>query len=341
MTGYLATRGGFLPLPLVITEPALGFGGGLGAIFFHGGNPLRAQQAAAEQRRMTPPSISGAVGFATENGSKGGAAAHFGVWRDDHIRYVGIAGAASLNLDYWGLPSRPLEDPFRYNVEGALIIQRMLFRLGDSPLMLGGEWSWSTQRAEFDALSPPDQPARIDQDDSGVGMIAEYETLDNILTPRRGLKLRLLAKVFSEALGGDNDRQTLDAEGFGYVPIGKRVIAGFRGDLTFSDGDTPFYLLPYLNARGLPALKYLGKHAALAETEIRWNVRGRWTAVGFGAMGITAESTSDLRLSDGVGTYGAGFRYLLAEGLGLQAGVDYARGPDDDGIYIIVGSSWR
>lgn len=342
MSAYLATRGAFLPTPIIVTEPAVGYGGGLAAIFFHGGNPLQRQREQA-RGHFVPPSISAVAALATENGTKGGAAGHFGVWRGDRIRYIGGAGAATLNLDYWGSSGRPLDEPLRYNVEASAIVQRLLFRLGDSPVMLGGEWTWSTQEAEFRSANlPPDAPPRkLDLTDSGLGVVGEFETLDNIFTPNAGMKGRVRGKIFSEAIGGDNDRELLDVEGFGYIPIRDRFILGIRGDLAFSDGDTPFYLLPYVTLRGVPALKYAGKHVAVGELEARWMFLGRWSAVGFGGIGSAAKTVSALGSEDSVGSYGVGFRYLIAERLGLQAGLDYGRSPDDDAIYIIVGSAWR
>ena len=37
---------------------------------------------------------------------------------------------------------------------------------------------------------------------------------------------------------------------------------------------------------------------------------------------------------------GLGFRYRLARKLGLQSGIDIARGPEDTSIYLTVGSAW-
>lgn len=342
MSGYLATRGGFLPVPIVITEPAVGYGGGLGAAFFHGGNPFRPGRPASEGG-FVPPSISAAGAFATENGSKGGGGGHFGVWKNDRIRYIGAVGGASLNLDWWGTPERPLDEPLTYNVEGAILVQRLMFRVGDSPFMLGGEASYSTQKAKFDtfALPPGSPPRSLDQDDAGVAALAEYETLDNLFSPNRGIKARVRGKIFSESLGGDNDRETLDVEGFGYVTLRPDLILGARADFCLSNGDTPFYLLPYLSMRGLPALKYAGKHAVLGELELRWDITRRWSLVGFGGSGRTASSFGELDSADGTQAFGGGFRYLIAERLGLRAGIDYGQGPDDSAIYFIVGNAWR
>jgi hypothetical protein len=37
---------------------------------------------------------------------------------------------------------------------------------------------------------------------------------------------------------------------------------------------------------------------------------------------------------------GFGFRYLIARVLGIQAGIDVARGPEKNAFYIVFGSSW-
>jgi hypothetical protein len=42
-----------------------------------------------------------------------------------------------------------------------------------------------------------------------------------------------------------------------------------------------------------------------------------------------------------VKTWGAGFRYLVARRLGIYAGLDLARGPEDTVLYIQAGSAWR
>ena len=40
-------------------------------------------------------------------------------------------------------------------------------------------------------------------------------------------------------------------------------------------------------------------------------------------------------------TVGGGVRYLIARRLGLQAGIDVAKGPEDTVFYLTVGSAWR
>jgi hypothetical protein len=60
--------------------------------------------------------------------------------------------------------------------------------------------------------------------------------------------------------------------------------------------------------------------------------------VGFVGLGWTAGGTSDDNGPFAAG--GGGIRYLLARRLGMQVGVDVARGPEDTAFHIIVGSAW-
>jgi hypothetical protein len=94
----------------------------------------------------------------------------------------------------------------------------------------------------------------------------------------------------------------------------------------------PFYQLPFIDMRGIPAVRYQDDEVALLEAELRWNVTPRWAFVGFLGSGHAAETVS---------AGGVGFRYLVARRLGLYMGVDLAKGPEDTAIYIQAGSAWR
>jgi len=53
---FLLDKKGFLPVPIVITEPAVGFGGGAALLFFR--ESLREREAYVKPgERLTPPDI--------------------------------------------------------------------------------------------------------------------------------------------------------------------------------------------------------------------------------------------------------------------------------------------
>ncbi len=88
---WLIDQKGFLPVPVIITEPAVGYGAGAGLLFFH--QSVRdAQKAKVEKEDEVlslPPSISGLFGAYTENDSWFAGGGHFGSWKDDTVRYTG------------------------------------------------------------------------------------------------------------------------------------------------------------------------------------------------------------------------------------------------------------
>jgi hypothetical protein len=73
---------------------------------------------------------------------------------------------------------------------------------------------------------------------------------------------------------------------------------------------------------------------------LRWDVTARWTLLGFGGTGFVADDLHEIEHSQGVGAGGLGFRYLIARTFDLRLGLDVAAGPEDQAIYVSVGTGW-
>ena len=84
----------------------------------------------------------------------------------------------------------------------------------------------------------------------------------------------------------------------------------------------------------------MGNHAVTVEIEPRWKLDERWSVVGFAGAGRAARDLSQLKNGESIYNYGFGFRYLLARSLGLAAGIDLARGPEDTVLSLTFGSAW-
>ena len=104
--------------------------------------------------------------------------------------------------------------------------------------------------------------------------------------------------------------------------------------------DPPFYLLPYVGLRGVPAARYQGTITLVAETEQRIDLTRRWSAVAFGGVGKAFDAWGEADQSDLVYGAGGGFRYLAARQFNLRMGIDIARGPEEWAWYIVFGSAW-
>jgi len=86
VSSFLENPHGFLPIPIVVTEPAIGYGGGAAGMF------LRPRKEAGEEG-WARPDISALGAFATENGTKGAFAGDSSRWLDGRLRT--LVGAAT------------------------------------------------------------------------------------------------------------------------------------------------------------------------------------------------------------------------------------------------------
>jgi hypothetical protein len=338
---YLLNRKGVLPIPIIITEPALGYGGGLFITFF--------SQSMAERARTTgrfaPPTVTGGGGFYTSNGSYGGTAFVFHPFRQDRFRLLAALGGASLNLDFFGFdPEGPLADnPIAYTIEPLFAFTRFQGRVSTTPLFVGLQYSYLRTKSRFEGTVPPEIEAfELDEVVGGFGGGLEFDTRDNLLDARRGVDFTATGMWFGPSLGGDESFALFDIQGLLYGQPTPRWGYGLRVESGLSSGDPPFFEKPSLSMRGLPAVKYLNNTTLLGEAELRYSTDTRWTLLAFGGGGRVAASWHDLDEASSVFAGGTGFRYLMARQLGLSSGLDFAWGPGGEfAFYIQMGSAWR
>ena len=329
---------GFVPLANIITEPALDIGG-LGALVFikrkfdDQGNP-----------KPVPPDIYGLGGMGTANGSWGLGGAYLGYWKEDRLRYRGAAGYGSFNLDYYRTGLLGNERRFAFNIQGFILVQEVSFRLLKAPLFAGLQYTFSDNKAEFESdlnlEIPGVNPGFLDTRTGGLGPLLTYDSRDNLFTPNKGLKAQLLWQYYDEIFGGKPRFHRFHTFMLGYVAFNPRLVGSIRLDARFASERTPFYSLPYVELRGVPALRYQGNQVYVVETEERWNFNKRWSVVGFAGWGKGIFEEEEFSEADNAWNMGGGIRYLLARLFGLYAGADIARGPEDWAFYIVFGSSW-
>jgi len=344
MSGWLLDRHGFLPVPIIITDPAVGYGGGVALTFFHRpkGSPIT-RTGPDGKPQMIAPNIVGAMAMKTENGSQAYGAGGMLHFREDTWRYKGGVAKADMNLDFYTsgrlLPPRKVA----MNIEGLMSFQQVSRRLGAHDLYLSGQWIYMDMDPRPEALSDKDYFDDLDfeQVSSGLGMALEYDSRDNMFTPSRGYLFKGDANFYLPGIGSDVTFQSYRTYGYGYWPIGQHLILGGRADMRHVDGDVPFYRLPYIDLRGIPSARYQDDTTGVLETELRWNMTPRWAVIGFIGAGRAWGSRASFDDASTAVSKGVGARYLIARQLGLYVGADYAWGPEDQTVIIQVGSAWR
>jgi hypothetical protein len=338
---WLLDRKGFLPVPIVITEPAIGYGGGAALLWF--GESIREHSAGRE--RLSPPNIYGAALAATENGTQVAGAFGMVTFGDEHWRWRGGLGHPDINIDFYGAGGELDTGDFKigYNVKGWLSTQQLMRRLGESENFIGGRWIYFDLNARFDAAQPPAALPSNGRDvrSSGLGAFFEHDSRDNFFTASRGWKGYVEAMAYTPDIGSDREYQTYRAHAFGYLPVGERFVFGGRFDARAARGDVPFYQLPFIDLRGIPIARYQDESVAIVETELRWNVNHRWALVAFAGSGRTWGTSTSFDEGEDASAWGGGFRRLVARRLGIYMGIDVAQGPEDTAFYIQAGSAWR
>lgn len=336
--GWIGTRTGILPVPSVITEPAIGYGGGLALVWIHGGGMagLRDAPPGVTGRPVTPD-ISAAAGAATENGTWAATLLHVGFWKDDRWRYTGLVARISPKLDTYDAAG----NPYLFNLDGWTVYQELRRRVGRTDLFLGARFVFLDATTTFEAARPPDIPnPQFGTRDSGLGAVAEYDTRNNIFTPSSGIQLKASAMFYGSYLGGDHDYRRYTADGFFFWDVSPRLVLASRLRTQSVPGDAPFYARPFIRLRGIPTMRYQGETAISLDGEARFNVARRWWLVGFAGGGWTNAGTVRALEDQSVHAGGFGFRYLIARVLGIQCGIDIARGPERTAFYVVFGSSW-
>jgi len=345
MSRFIETRTGFVPILAPVTEPAVGYGAAGGLVFFHRREKEPMPDPATDgEGRMQPPSLTAVGGFATENGSWGVFGGHRGVWKGDRIRYLGGFGYASLQLAFYGTGPQTSSISREFEIHTVPFVQDLGLRIPGSDFFAGMRYVFVASDVTF--KPGRDIPGATDRDwtwDSKIGGLIpylEYDSRDNFFTPSRGIHAKASLAFFDEVFGGDFDYRELHAKAVGYWPVLPTVVAGLRADGQFVTGAAPFYALPFVQLRGIPAMRYQGTDVVVLETEERWMVTPRWGLVGFAGIGKAADGLEALDDAETVWNAGGGFRYLTAREFGLQTGIDVARGPEQWAIYVVFGNSW-
>lgn len=337
ISGFLDEKFGFLPVVLPITEPAVGYGAGVGLGFIS--KPL--DQTASEYDR---PNITMVGGMATENGSWGALAGDYRHWLDGRLQTLAGVVYASVNLDFYGIgKDRLLTDaPLRYNLEPKGGLLQAKHRIGESRLMGGLSYAFANTEVSFKA--PDGTPGLPDfRSQSNVGGFTPsltYDTRNNIFTPDRGTYLEASVGLFSAALGGDDEFQRAQLIAMQFLPLHPKLVLGLRSQAAASFGNEPFYLRPFISLRGAPVMRYQGETVLQGEAELRWQFWRRFSLVGFVGGGAAWNDFERFDNMHSVVTGGTGFRYELARKYGFHAGMDVAFGPDSTAVYIQFGSAW-
>ena len=352
---------GFLPVPIIITDPAVEGGAGMMGVFFHESEEDQAKRLEAMQgsdkaaAHLLPPSASVLAAAYTGNDSWFVGAGHMAFWDRGNIRYTGGLGHGDVNLDFYGFGDAQLPSAIELNTKASGVFQSIRMRIGESPLFVGilqRAISARMQPSSFEALDASNLPDPVKEQirnaltfetkTSGLGLVAEYDTRDNVFSPKEGYLYSLKWVRFDDAIGSDVDYNLTILEGLNYWRLNNDLRMGLKlySENVDPRGFLPPFATPNMSSRGIPAGRYQGNHVQQSEVEVQYEIGFRWEVLAFLGAGRVANDLNELGDANSLVNKGAGFRYHVARRYGFFMGLDLARGPEDTVWYIQAGSAW-
>lgn len=338
-------RGRFLALPFVITEPAIGEGLGGGLVYFHrktdterpkitNGKSLKK----TGKRPKPPPTASGAFGMYTNNGTYAFGLGHARTFRNDTYRYMGAIAGLSVNATLY-------EDdiPYDFNLDGGVFYSNLERRVGTGDFFVGVSFSYLDATTVFET-GPTIQPLSDETGDSftdvGVAVSGIYDNRDDSMMPSTGYLVDLTVWRYDDAIGGDFNYWSSRFKVNYFRQLHEKFVLGLRFDIATASGDIPFYAVPFVPLRGIPAMRYQGETAGVVEIEGRYDFAKRWSAVAFAGKGFLNEGDSATGTDDNMWAGGVGIRFLALKEQNFWLGLDIAQGPEDQAWYVQMGHPW-
>lgn len=219
------------------------------------------------------------------------------------------------------------------------LVGRRVDRPTGGRLLTGLLLDW--RRESFQELEAGFPLPGHDGEDRGLGLDLRFDGRDDTVWPRSGRWARLLASSHGGLFGGDwrYSRWLLDLRG--YRPLAGGVLAG-QFALEDRGGSPGFRQLARMGEflRAYSGARYLDRALAAARVEWRRALFGRAGFVLFAGAGAVGPALDRLAGSPLRPSVGAGGRWEMIQGTGLNLRLDGAFGDGSSAVYIRLGEEF-
>ena len=288
-------RGALVAAPLPLVSPAIGSGiiPVLGYIF-----PFQ------EKDKVSPPSVVGAAGLITNNGSRGFALGGDLYMKED--RYELKAAYFHGNIDYnlYGVGyvngNAGLKLPLEQT--GQLFFIEFLRNIGWK-VFVGGRFVTGNSVVTIRPTSgdtPPIPPdVGLTTNLRAIGMEVVRDTRPNRFYPLKGSLADFTGDFFAQSLGSKYSFQSYKVTFNKYWSLADKQVLAYNGFFCATGGQPPFYgnCIYGTNSelRGYTAGRYLDRYMFATQLEYRLVLPWRLGLVGFGGLGEVAPGGDGFR----------------------------------------------
>lgn len=339
LSEYIIKIHGFIPVPMIITEPAVGnFGIAMGLVFI-------SPRATKDDKRGTLfPDLTAAFGLYTLNKTWGAGLFRMGSFPKVGLRYRIGGGYVDAKLNFYREINDTHELKMLINLKpwvGMLEMSKNIYR---NKIFGGLNYLYGNTTLQYDFQNIPDEIKDIYETEKTTATLSPFVDLDyrnSIFTPDKGMRLKTSVGFDDSFTGSDFKFQRYEVFTTVFLKLSPKWVCGLKAETKSISSDAPFYMKPYLTMRGIPAMRYQGETTMLFETEQRYDFNLRWSITAFAGSGRVFDNSEIDTDESWQWSGGAGFRYLVSRAFNLRMGVDVARGPEQFAGYIVFGHYWN
>jgi len=324
-------RGSFVVVPLPISSPALGTGiiPVLGYIF-----PF------SKKDQVSPPSVVGMAGIATDNGSRGLAAYADLYIKEKTYRVSAAFVRGNLNYNLYGAGRLAGDAGRKLPLEqsGQVFRSEVLRQVGWDCFLGLRFWTGSSdvvKRPTSDTATQPDPPPDLGLHTTlrALGLRLNRETTPNRFYPTGGTLLDFTSDFFSQALGSKYSFQAYRFTFNKYASLSTNQVIAYNLFICGTGGTPPYYGNCIYGAnnelRGYTAGQYLDRYMFATQLEYRLSLPKRFGVVGFGGIGeVVPGGSQAFRVNNFLPSGGGGLRFQLSKAYRVNLRADAARGKD-------------
>jgi hypothetical protein len=315
-------------VPIPVSTPTFGTGLILGGAYFW--------PQTEEQKKSQPASVTGAVGFYSDNKSGAFAVAHQAYLSEDKWRITAVAAAVDLNLELLVAVPGGSRSSIDWFIEGGGFFGAVSRRIkGNWRAGLDARYIDVEQEFEF-GLPNVDFDFANESRSAALGANVEYDTRDEPSNSYTGNRFKFSILASSKSLGGDYSYEAYTIFYASYHSITPKVVLAWEAQACHRSDGTPLWDACIIDLRGFSAIDYFGRSSASAQAEARWRFYGKWGAVVFAGGGYYKNSFNRIRDDELIPSYGIGLRYMVLESQRINVRLDYGRSRDSDALYLGV-----
>jgi Omp85 superfamily domain len=336
-----ARRGALLVAPLPVSSPAVGSGiiPVLGYIF-----PMSTRD------KISPPSVIGAAGLVTNNGSRGFAVGGQLFLKENTYEITAGFAHGNVNYDIYGTGiAANLRLPLKQTGEAFFgeFLRRIGWKFFAGPRFLTGR-SFVTVRPNTVSNFPIPAEVGLHANVTAIGARLARDTRPNHFYPISGTFFAFTSDFFSQTLGSKYSFQSYRTQFDKYWSLSEKQVIAYDGYFCATGGTPPFYgncIYGTNNElRGYTAGRYFTRYALATQLEYRLVLPKRFGLVAFGGVGGVIPGGSQLLqrvqnsqfLPDG----GGGLRFALSKKYHVNLRADIAQGRDGHTFGMGVGEAF-